>query len=100
MTAAEHRRLVRVSTEAQRRVKEENALYDLLDEDGENRAVRMFLLLYGGAHGLTVGRMKSHLCASGHPHWPAWVENSPQGAHLTKAGAQLWLRHLFSLEPA
>lgn len=32
MTAAEHRRLVRASTEAQRKVKEETAALDLLKE--------------------------------------------------------------------
>jgi hypothetical protein len=35
---------------------------------------------------------------SGFKSWPAWVDTEPEGAHLTKAGAQLWIRHLFALE--
>ena len=71
---------------------------DLLDEDGENRAVRMFLALYGGASGVTVGAMRKHLTFAGHPYWPEWAAQEAEQAHLTKAGAQLWIRHLFSLE--
>jgi hypothetical protein len=67
------------------------------DADGENKAVRSFLMLYGQP-GLTVGKMKKHMTMSGFKAWPAWVETEPHGAHLTKAGAQLWIRHLFALE--
>ena len=70
---------------------------DLLDQDGENRAVRAFLFQYG-TPGLTVGAMKRHLERSGYPYWPDWVTTEPDTAHLTKAGVQLWLRHLFALE--
>ncbi len=36
---------------------------------------------------------------SGFPCWPHWAETA--GAqHLTKLGAQNWLRHLFALESA
>lgn len=70
----------------------------LLDTDGENRAVRSFLMLYGGQHGISVGSMKTHLRLSGFPHWPEWAEAEPSPAHLTKAGAQLWIRYLFELE--
>ena len=72
---------------------------DLIDpEDGENRAVRAFLMHYG-APGLTVGRMRENLRLSGWDGcWPAWVNTEPEAAHLTKAGAQDWLRHLFGLE--
>lgn len=69
----------------------------LIDTDGENRAVRWFLAAYGSGH-QTVGRMKAYLTYCGYPLWPAWVETEDPGEHLTKAGAQLWLRHLFSLE--
>jgi hypothetical protein len=71
---------------------------DLLDpEDGENRAVRSFLACYGGACGVTVIQMRDHMRRSGFPFWPDWVE--PMGReHLTKGGAQQWLRHLFALE--
>ena len=67
------------------------------DADGENKAVRSFLMLYGQP-GLTVGQMKKHMARSGFTSWPEWVETEPHGAHLTKAGAQLWIRHLFALE--
>lgn len=70
----------------------------LLDDEGENRALRCFLMQYGVA-GLTVGAMKTHLRRCGFPLWPAWAE-SQEGQHLTKAGAQLWIRHLLSLEAA
>lgn len=70
---------------------------DLLDNEGENRAVRMFLLLYGGACGVTIGKMRKHLEMAGFANaWPLWANNND--GHLTKAGAQLWLRHLFNLE--
>lgn len=71
---------------------------DLIDPiDGENRAVRSFLLLYSGTPGLTFGTMKKHMNMSGYPYWPDWV-NGLEGEHLNKLGAQNWLRHLFSLE--
>lgn len=73
---------------------------DLLDDDGENRAVRMFLAHYGGSRGVSVGGMQTHLRMCGFPLWPAWCdEPGEHKQHLTKAGAQLWIRHLFSLEP-
>jgi hypothetical protein len=68
-----------------------------VDAEGENMAVRSFLMLYGQP-GLTVGKMKKHMDMSGHSCCPAWVYTEPDGAHLTKAGAQLWIRHLFALE--
>ena len=72
---------------------------DLIDEqDGENRAVRGFLLLYGGSRGVTLGEMKRHLSNYGFPDWPAWVDDYSTNTHLTKGGAQSWLRHLFNLE--
>ena len=68
------------------------------DAEGENKAVRCFLMLYGQA-GLTVGQMKKHMAMSGFKSWPVWVDADEMAKHhLTKAGAQLWLRHLFSLE--
>lgn len=72
---------------------------DLIDPvDGENRAVRMFLALYGCNPSTTVGQMRQHLTFSGFPHWPDWAAAEPESAHLTKGGAQHWLRHLFALE--
>lgn len=68
----------------------------LLDTDGENRAVRMFLALYGGARGVTTQQMRGHLTMAGFPDaWPEWANLN---VHLTKGGAQDWLRHLFDLE--
>ena len=75
---------------------------DLIDpDDGENRAVRAFLMRYEPA-GLSVGQMKTHLRMSGwNGCWPSWCDEPGEDKqHLTKAGAQLWLRHLFSLEAA
>lgn len=69
---------------------------DLIDSDGENRAVRAFLLLYGGSAGVTTTQMRRHMEASGYPLWPEWAAHADR--HLTKGGAQDWLRHLFALE--
>lgn len=72
-------------------------LEDLMD-DGENQAVRSFLLVFGKP-GLTVGGMRRHMELSGWPHWPDWVfSEDVQPLPLTKHGAQHWLRHLFALE--
>lgn len=72
---------------------------ELIDPaDGENRAVRSFLLLYGGTPGLTFGQMKKHMEMSGFPYWPEGFQTVPHGNHLNKLGAQNWLRHLFALE--
>ena len=68
----------------------------LLDTDGENRAVRSFLMHYG-VPGLTVKRMRENMRMAGWAGcWPAWVADFD--GHLTKGGAQAWLRHLFALE--
>lgn len=71
---------------------------DLIDSEGENRAVRAFLLLYGGSAGVTTTQMRRHMEASGYPLWPEWATHADR--HLTKGGAQDWLRHLFALETA
>ena len=69
----------------------------LVDEDGENKAVRWFLAAYLNP-GMTIGGMKAHLKLSGYPLWPEWAERCHPSEHLTKGGAQLWIRHLFALE--
>ena len=75
----------------------ESMKLEMVDDEGENQAVRMFLALYGGACGVTVEQMRKHLKMAGFDGaWPEWA-NSNNG-HLTKAGAQLWIRHLFALE--
>lgn len=74
---------------------------NLVEEDGENMAVRSFLMLYSGGASITVGEMRSLMDSCG---WP--LEYCPdfarlgENAHeyLSKAGAQAWLRHLFSFE--
>ena len=46
---------------------------------------------------VTIGKMRKHLEMAGFANaWPLWANNND--GHLTKAGAQLWLRHLFNLE--
>lgn len=74
---------------------------DIMDDDGENLAVRAFLLYYGGGNTTCpIISMRAHLAHSGFDGcWPAWAA-APNSSTLTKAGAQLWLRHLFSLEHA
>jgi hypothetical protein len=68
----------------------------LVDEDGENRAVRTFLQLYGGTTSVTTDQMRQHLALSGFEDcWPDWTV---QDMHLTKGGAQDWLSYLFALE--
>ena len=73
---------------------------DLMDDDGENRAIRMFLAYYGGNSGISVFNMKYHLRMAGFDKaWPAWCDEPDEDKqHLTKAGAQLWIRHLIALE--
>ena len=70
---------------------------NILDEEGENLAVRAFLMNYGH-NSPTVDQMLNHMIRSGYPLWPDWVETKEARGHLTKAGAQLWLRYLFELE--
>lgn len=71
---------------------------DLLDEDGENKAVRTFLMFYAGGKP-TFGNIKAGLKHSGWNNcWPDWVNEQHPDSYVTKAGAQLWLRFLFSLE--
>jgi hypothetical protein len=65
-------------------------------QDGENLAVRCFLMLYTG--GATMVRdIREGMRTAGFPHWPEWVEADDAGS-LSKLGAQNWLRHLFALE--
>lgn len=79
---------------------QQQAQRDLIDPtDGENRAIRCFLMLYGssGPESYTIGQMRRHLQRSGYPFWPEWVLDRDD-LHLNKADAQSWLRHLFGLE--
>jgi hypothetical protein len=67
-----------------------------IDEDGENQALRSFLLSYGcGNH--TIEGMRNHLRLSGFKGcWPEWANDAT--GHLTKGGAQNWIRHILALE--
>lgn len=77
---------------------EDKACRDLLDNDGENRAVRCFLGIYQ-CGSPSVKQMKIHLEHSGfNDCWPEWVTDPKNAGHLTKGGAQDWLRYLFALE--
>ena len=76
---------------------------ELLDSDGENRALRSFLMQYSCDRAITVAAMVQHMFRSGWdsqywPHFARQVESA--SLHLTKAGAQIWIRHLLSLESA
>lgn len=69
----------------------------LLNKNGENQAVRMFLMHYGGCDSPTAKSMREHLRLAGFDGcWPDWAKQ--QDEHLTTSGAQDWLRHLFALE--
>lgn len=69
-----------------------------LDEDGENWPLRCFLMQYGGNTSHNVLSMRDHMRLCGFDgFWPEWVEH--ENGHLTKAGAQLWIKFLISLEP-
>lgn len=73
---------------------------DDLMKDGENRAVRTFLLFYGGNRGgaLTTDAMRTNLELAGWENcWPDWAKRNQT---LTKSGAQDWIRFLFALEAA
>lgn len=61
----------------------------------ENQAVRMFLMYYGGNNGVTVQGMRESLRTAGYDDcWPDWVIGTGKGEHLTKAGAQDWIKHM------
>lgn len=70
----------------------------LIDENGENLAVRAFLTLYGAGNILTAKQMMEHLERSGFPYWPKWVPKHQPESYLTKFTAAEWLRYLFALE--
>jgi len=68
-------------------------------EDGENRAVRALLQLYGSEKSMTVKRMKECLTERGWDNcWPSWANDEDEQGHLTAGGAQDWIRYLFALE--
>ena len=71
----------------------------LVDDEGENRALRSFLLYYTGVRAPTIGEVCDNMQLAGWDgFWPDFVASSHDRAELTKAGAQLWIRHLLELE--
>lgn len=70
---------------------------NLLDEDGENMAVRSFLMQYSCDRSISCAAMAQHMKRSGFEETTPDFVHGP--AHMNKAMAQAWLRHLFSLEP-
>jgi hypothetical protein len=73
---------------------------DLMDHDGENKAIRSFLRYYQNPE-ITIVEMRENMDAAGWDGcWPEWVTTAQPGTSLTKASAQAWIRHLISLEQA
>ncbi len=67
----------------------------IIDEDGENIAVRGFLLgLESNCY--TFSKMRKHMEMYGQAFWPD--EFATAEGHLNKFAQQYWLRYLFSLE--
>jgi hypothetical protein len=76
---------------------DDKTMRDLMDDDGENRAVRNFLMMYGCTTSPSIEGMRDHMAGSGFDGcWPEWA--ATESGFLTKGGAQDWLRHLFGLE--
>ena len=75
------------------------AASNLTDDNGDNRAVHMFLAMYGNENDVSIERMRTHLENYGFIDClPEWVAN--EKGTLTLNRAQEWLRHLFDLEKA
>lgn len=75
------------------------AIDNLIDDTGQNRAVCMFLALYGNETEVSVARMQAHLedCGFGNCS-PEWVATEQGILKITRA--REWIRHLFELEEA
>lgn len=74
---------------------------ELVDDEGENQALRCFLMQYSCDRSMTLAAMAKFMLRSGwgSEYWPQFARNPElQGMPLTKAGAQLWIRHLIELE--
>jgi len=72
----------------------------MLDADGQNLAVRSFLLMYSCDRLISIADMRNYMEMSGWGGmWPEVVSDTGGRQNLTKACAQVWIRHLFSLEP-
>ncbi|RZT10198.1 hypothetical protein SAMN05216319_1349 [Duganella sp. CF402] len=72
---------------------------EMLDADGQNLAVRSFLLMYSCDRVISISDMRNHMEMSGWGGmWPEVVSAARDKQDLTKACAQVWIRYLFSLE--
>lgn len=67
----------------------------LISAEGENEAVRAFLVLYGKGS-CTSWHMARHLKSHGFDITPSWLEADT--GLLSRKGAQDWLRLLFAAE--
>jgi len=72
---------------------------ELLDDDGENLALRTFLAFYGNNPTVSIGAMKDCMETSGWDNHPEFVIRMSDWS-MTKGTAQMWIRHLLSLEQA
>lgn len=71
---------------------------DLIDTDGENKAIRSFLRFYLKP-GISIGEMRDNMEGSGWDGcWPESIGAADWNSTLTKFEVQAWLRHLFNLE--
>ena len=72
--------------------------HDLIDTDGENKAIRSFLRFYLKP-GISIGEMRDNMEGSGWDGcWPESIAAADWNSTLTKFEVQAWLRHLFALE--
>lgn len=73
------------------------AIRYLIDENGNNHAVSMFLALFANENNVSIARMHAHLENCGFINCsPRWVET--EKGVLTITLAREWIRHLFNLE--
>lgn len=72
---------------------------ELLDDDGENLALRTFLAFYGNNPTVSIGAMKDCMETSGWGNHPEFASRMSDWS-MTKGTAQMWIRHLLSLEQA
>lgn len=69
---------------------------NLVDQDGENMAVRAFLQQFQTRTRITSGEMAQHLKWCGFDFvTPEWANSD---LHITAGEAQAWIRYLFALE--
>lgn len=71
---------------------------DIIDTDGENKAIRSFLRYYLKP-GISIGEMRDNMAMAGWDGcWPESLAAADWNSTLTKFETQTWLRHLFGLD--